>query len=108
MSYVTSPVTQVAEVEVKRALIYGVHSPFADANGNDRRKLPRRIIPAKPRSIVKKGDIFFFILYRILYKISLLKFLFSDDEWNPYANFHSRNRKKIIVFFLVFVNYILR
>ena len=62
VSYAISPVTQVAEAEVKSASIYGVHSLFFEATGNDKRKLPKRIIPAKPSRIVWKGDSFFLIL----------------------------------------------
>jgi hypothetical protein len=55
MSTTTSPVTQTAEVEVKRASMKR-RGPFVAAKGNQRRKPPARITPAKLRTKILAGE----------------------------------------------------
>jgi hypothetical protein len=55
VSTTTSPVTQTAEVEVKRASTKR-RLPFAAENGNQRRIAPVRITPAKLRTKILVGE----------------------------------------------------
>lgn len=60
---VTSPVTQVADVAVNKASIYGTDSPVAELIGNFNNKLPKRITIIKPSKIylvvLKDFNLFF-------------------------------------------------
>jgi hypothetical protein len=55
LSITTRPVTQTAEVEVKRASIK-VRGPFVAENGNRRRRAPSRMTAAKLRTKILEGE----------------------------------------------------
>ena len=55
----TRPVTQVALVEVKRAVINGVHSPFRLETGSIRSMVPIKMSNRKPSAIICVPDIRF-------------------------------------------------
>ena len=56
VSRTTRPVTQTAEVAVKRASTRGVHCPETDARGDIRMSVPMAMSRAKPRTRTADGE----------------------------------------------------
>jgi hypothetical protein len=71
----TKPVTQTAEVEVKRAST-NRRDPWGAAKGNQRRKPPARITPAKLRTKILAGE-------RCLDKkvLILIRIFIGNEAW---------------------------
>ena len=79
---VTSPVTQVEEVAIKSASIYGTGLPLAELIGNAKSPLPTRIVTRKLSNMicVDESVNFFFLITRASLK-RIRDPTFSTDSW---------------------------
>ena len=67
VSRTTRPVTQTAEVAVKRASRKGVTLPPAEQKGSIRTRLPARMVSPKPKRMVMEVDICFLVKGILIY-----------------------------------------
>jgi hypothetical protein len=62
LGMVESPVTQIAETEVKKASTQGLSTPSCAEIGNFKRSVPSTMMPKKLRTMIIIGERWFFFM----------------------------------------------